>query len=66
MKNTGTRDGGSIVAALILREFVENTPWVHLDIAGVARDNEGAQDLNPRGATGFGVRSLVELAFLQE
>ncbi|MBL0387688.1 leucyl aminopeptidase [Tumebacillus sp. ITR2] len=66
MKNTGTRDGGSIVAAMILREFVENTPWVHLDIAGVARDIEGGQDLNPRGATGFGVRSLVELAFLQE
>lgn len=65
MKNAGNRDAGSIVAAMILREFVENTPWVHLDIAGVARDQEGNQDLNPRGATGFGVRTLVELAFLQ-
>ncbi|PWK14380.1 leucyl aminopeptidase [Tumebacillus permanentifrigoris] len=66
MKNAGSRDAGSIVAAMILREFVENTPWVHLDIAGVARDIDGSQDLNPRGATGFGVRTLVELAYLQE
>lgn len=66
MKNAGSRDAGSIVAAMILREFVENTPWVHLDIAGVARDLDGAQELNPRGATGFGVRTLVELAYLQD
>ncbi|KEO84417.1 hypothetical protein EL26_04765 [Tumebacillus flagellatus] len=66
MKNSAGRDGGSIIAAMILREFVEETPWVHLDIAGVARDIEGNQELNPRGATGFGVRTLVELAFLQE
>jgi len=62
MKNSGQREGGAIVAALILREFVENTPWVHIDIAGVARDVDGGNDLNPRGATGFGVRTLVELA----
>ncbi|MFD2168792.1 leucyl aminopeptidase [Tumebacillus lipolyticus] len=61
MKNTGGRDGGSITAALILREFVDNTPWVHLDIAGVARDAEGGE-LNPSGSTGFGVRTLIELA----
>jgi len=66
MKNAGGREGGSITAALILREFVENTPWVHLDIANVARDNDGSADLNPRGATGFGVRTLVELAHMQE
>ncbi|MGZ4033057.1 MAG: leucyl aminopeptidase family protein, partial [Tumebacillaceae bacterium] len=65
MKNSGGREGGSIVAALFLREFVENTPWVHLDIAGVARDMDGASDLNPRGATGYGVRTLVELASMQ-
>jgi leucyl aminopeptidase len=65
MKNSGGREGGSIIAALFLREFVENTPWVHLDIAGVARDMDGTADLNPRGATGFGVRTLVELAAMQ-
>ncbi|ARU63103.1 leucyl aminopeptidase [Tumebacillus avium] len=65
MKNTGGRDGGSITAALILREFVDNTPWVHLDVAGVARDQDGHGDLNPKGATGFGVRTLVELALGQ-
>ena len=65
MKNAGNRDGGSITAALILREFVENTPWVHLDIAGVARDLDGASELSPKGATGFGVRTLVELAHMQ-
>jgi leucyl aminopeptidase len=62
MKNTGTREGGSIIAALILREFVENTPWVHLDIAGAGRDMDGASDLNPKGATGFGVRGFIQLA----
>jgi leucyl aminopeptidase len=35
MKNTGGRGAGSITAAMLLREFVEDTPWVHLDIAGV-------------------------------
>jgi leucyl aminopeptidase len=65
LKNTGGREGGSITAALILREFVDNTPWVHLDIAGVARDYDGG-DLNPKGATGFGVRTLVELALAQQ
>ncbi|MCX7569021.1 leucyl aminopeptidase [Tumebacillus sp. DT12] len=62
MKNSGGRDAGSIVGAMILREFVENTPWVHLDIAGTARDAEGTSDLHPKGATGFGVRTLVQLA----
>ena len=65
MKNAGTRDGGSITAALILSEFVENTPWVHLDIAGVARDLDGGSELSTKGATGFGVRTLVELAHMQ-
>ncbi|HEU4963472.1 MAG TPA: leucyl aminopeptidase [Bacilli bacterium] len=63
LKNSGGREGGSITAALFLREFVGTTPWVHLDIAAVSRDVDGSNDLNPRGATGFGVRTLVELAF---
>ncbi|RUS96275.1 putative cytosol aminopeptidase [Dulcicalothrix desertica PCC 7102] len=59
MKNTGPRPGGSITAALFLKQFVKETPsWAHLDIAGpVWADKENGY--NPGGATGFGVRTLV-------
>jgi len=60
MKNVGDRYGGAITAALFLREFVKDTPWVHVDIAGPAFvDKEG--DYSQRGATGAGIRSIVEL-----
>lgn len=58
MKNTGPRPGGSITAALFLKQFVKETPWAHLDIAGpVWEDKENGY--NGAGATGFGVRTLV-------
>jgi leucyl aminopeptidase len=58
MKNTGPRPGGSITAALFLKQFVKETPWAHLDIAGpVWTDKEDG--CNPSGATGFPVRTLV-------
>jgi leucyl aminopeptidase len=58
MKNTGPRAGGSITAALFLKQFVRSTPWAHLDIAGpVWADKENGY--NGAGATGFGVRTLV-------
>jgi leucyl aminopeptidase len=59
MKNTGPRPGGSITAALFLKQFVKDTPnWAHLDIAGpVWADKENGY--NDRGATGYGVRTLV-------
>lgn len=58
MKNTGPRPGGSITAALFLQQFVQDTPWVHLDIAGpVWTDKENGY--NGVGATGFPVRTLV-------
>src|SRR4028119_204623 len=58
MKNTGPRPGGSIRAALFLKQFVKDTPWAHLDIAGtVWSDKENGY--NGPGATGFGVRTLV-------
>jgi len=60
LKQTGGRDGGTITAAAFLSNFVGDTPWIHLDIAPVA-DTEKASALQPAGATGFGVRSLVEL-----
>jgi leucyl aminopeptidase len=60
LKQTGGRDGGTITAAAFLAHFVGDVPWIHLDIASVA-DTEKANALQPAGATGFGVRSLVEL-----
>jgi len=58
MKNTGPRPGGSITAALFLKQFVQETPWAHLDIAGpVWADKEDG--CNPAGATGYPVRTLV-------
>ncbi|MFM7792855.1 MAG: hypothetical protein ACKO90_33805, partial [Microcystis panniformis] len=52
MKNTGPRPGGSITAALFLKQFINNTPWLHLDIAGpVWSDKENG--VNNSGATGF-------------
>ncbi|MCC0078713.1 MAG: leucyl aminopeptidase [Rhodobacter sp.] len=61
MKNTGGRWGGAITAAQFLQRFVpEGTPWVHLDIAGVALP-PGETTLAPKGATGWGVRTLNAL-----
>ncbi len=63
VKQTGGRNSGSITAAKVLSRFVGQTPWAHLDIAGVytreKREPDGAA-----GATGFGVRTFVELATL--
>jgi leucyl aminopeptidase len=59
--NTGGRPAGSITAALFLKEFAGDLPWAHLDIAGTAWA-EDAKPYQPKGATGVGVRTLVELA----
>ena len=59
MKNTGPRPGGSITAALFLKQFVDHTPWVHLDVAGPVWTEKENGYTNP-GGTGFGVRTLVE------
>src|SRR5437016_13648709 len=59
--NTGGRYGGAITAAMFLKEFVEDTPWLHLDIAGTA----WMEDNKPwiaKGPSGIAVRSLVEFA----
>ena len=61
IKNVGPREGGTLTAGLFLQEFVDNVPWAHLDIAGPAFI--GAEDgYLPKGGTGFGVRTLLELA----
>jgi leucyl aminopeptidase len=59
MKNIGGSHGGAITAALILQEFVGDTPWAHLDIAGPAFA-ESDNALCPKGGTGFGVRTLLK------
>ena len=58
--NTGaTRWGGAINAAMFLKEFVEDTPWIHLDIAGVAWTEE-AKPWIAKGPSGIAVRTLAE------
>ena len=58
MKNVGPREGGSITAAQFLKRYVEDdTPWAHLDIAGMAWSDK-AKSTYDKGATGFGVRLL--------
>jgi len=59
MKNIGGAHGGAITAALILQEFVGETAWAHLDIAGPAFA-ESDNLLCPKGGTGFGVRTLIK------
>ncbi|MCS6814944.1 MAG: leucyl aminopeptidase [Cyanobacteria bacterium] len=58
MKNIGGRSAGAITAALFLKQFVKDTAWAHLDVAGpVWADKESGY--NNAGATGYGVRTLV-------
>jgi len=57
MKNIGNRYGGSITAAQFLQRFVKDTPWAHLDIAGMAWTEKDSAVV-PKGASGYGVRLL--------
>ena len=62
MKNVGIgRAAGTITAAAFLRNSIGNTPWIHFDIAGVAWTQIATKEksYNPKGATGFGVRLIV-------
>ncbi len=59
LKNTGERWGGAISAAHFLREFVGETPWAHVDIAGPSSSTK-ERGYVAKGGTGFGVRTLVE------
>jgi leucyl aminopeptidase len=58
IKNVGSRWGGAITAAMFLEHFVGDTPWAHLDIAGPAYIEKDS-NWNPKGGTGFGVRTMV-------
>jgi len=59
IKNIGGREAGTITAACFLSRFVDKTPWAHLDIAGTAWNMKGT-DISAKGATGAGVRLLVD------
>ena len=61
LHNIGGRSGGSITAAWFIRDFVDETPWVHLDIAGTAWLDD-AKPYMAKGATGVGLRTFVRLA----
>ncbi len=60
LKNTGAAFAGAITAGLFLKEFIQDKPWLHIDIAGTAlKDKESG--INSYGATGVGVRLLTSL-----
>lgn len=61
LPNVGGRWGGAITAAMFLKEFAEDTPWVHLDIAGTAWIDD-AKAFTAKGPSGVPVRTLVRLA----
>lgn len=63
IKNTGGgRGAGTITGAAFLAHSVDKVPWVHFDIAGTAWTQQGTKEksYNPKGATGYGVRLLIE------
>lgn len=60
IKNSGGRKGGAITAAKFLAHFVEQTPWVHLDIAGTF-ETDKEKGYRVKGGTGVAVRALVEI-----
>ena len=61
LHNIGGRPGGSVTAAMFLKDFVSDLPWVHLDIAGTAWLDNG-KPFMAKGASGVGVRTFVRLA----
>jgi leucyl aminopeptidase len=61
LKNTGGRFASAVTAAMFLKEFVGDTPWIHLDIAGTAWVEDNKSWI-AKGPSGIGVRSVVEFA----
>jgi leucyl aminopeptidase len=59
MKNTGERWGGALTAGLFLREFVGETPWVHVDLAGPSTSDKDMGETS-KGGTGFAVATILE------
>lgn len=65
LKNSAGRDAGSITAGLFIGEFVGDTPWLHVDIAGTSESSK-ASGYKSKGATGEGVRTLYYLANIKK
>ena len=59
VKNTGGRPAGAITGGMFLKRFAEGYPWAHVDIAGTVWSEE-TKGYRVKGATGFGVRLIVE------
>lgn len=62
VKNSGGRTGGVATSAKFIEHFTEGYPWAHLDIAAMAWTSSDKDPATPKGATGYGVRLLVDLA----
>ena len=60
MKNIGGRHAGAITGAQFIQRFIKDTPWAHLDVAGLAMDTPRS-DINPSWGGGWGVRLLDRL-----
>ncbi len=61
LANMGEKFGGMLVAGVFLQQFVDATPWAHLDVAGPAFNEGSGRGYTPRGGTGSGVRTLLSL-----
>lgn len=62
MRNSGMkREGGMPLAGLFLKHFVKDTYWAHVDIAGPGFNTGSAWDYTPKGGTGYGLRTLIDL-----
>jgi leucyl aminopeptidase len=59
LKNTGERWGGALTAGLFLKEFVDATPWIHVDLAGPASTDKEVGHIS-KGGTGFGVATILQ------
>jgi leucyl aminopeptidase len=62
LKNVGERWGGAITAALFLEEFVDETDWTHIDLAGPSYLSTSVESHISKGGTGWGVLTLLEYA----
>jgi len=59
LRNIGNKYGGALTASLFLQHFVENYPWIHVEMAGPAFAEKVFEPYIPKGGTGFGVRSCL-------
>jgi leucyl aminopeptidase len=62
LMNSTARDGMAITSGLFMREFAAGLPWIHIDMAAPSWNRVAAIKDMPKGPTGFGVRTLVNLA----